>query len=335
MILRRLLLGACIAAVAACASSTDSGTTGDEQDQKAILTPPRDWDAHPAIVEIDDADEIYAVSDVHGQYDAFVELLSANHLVAGAPSTPSQARWTGGSAILVVAGDLIDKGPRSVEVIDLVRALERSAPSSGGRVVTTIGNHEAEFLADPKNDKATSTGQDAIGIDNELDDPVSLARGTDAEGRGRWLSSLPFGVRVKKWFFSHSGNTGKRSMHDLRKKLERSVDDHGYADDDVTGNDSILEAQKWFGDPDKDGAGRDEAAALGVEHVVFGHDPGAFGDKAMDRVRGTKNGVLYKIDTGMGIHDGSGVGKAFLLHVYTKGKDSAEVLDAKGESSQP
>jgi hypothetical protein len=315
------------ATVVACGSSAASGTTGDEQDQKKSLTPPRDWNAHPAIIEIDDADEIYAVSDIHGHYDAFVELLTANHLIAG-------SRWTGGKAILVIAGDLIDKGAQSLQVIDLVRALEKSAPASGGRVVTTMGNHEAEFLADPKNDKATSTGEDAIGIDNQLDDPLALARGTDKEGRGKWMSSLPFGVRIKKWFFSHGGNTGKRSMHDLQKKLEQSIDDHGYADDDITGNDSILEAQKWFGDPDHDDAGRDEADALGVEHMVFGHDPGAFGDN--DNVAATKNGVLYKIDSAMGIHEGGGptkVGKAFMLHVYTVGKDRAEVLDGQGDKA--
>ncbi len=326
-----LFLGAIF--LAACSSSGGSDvTTGDDQNQTESKTPARNWSAHPAIVEIDDADDIYAVSDAHGHYELLAQLLEANHLMsAGANGDPTKARWTGGSAVLVVAGDLIDKGDQSLEVIDLVRALEASAH---GRVVVTMGNHEAEFLLDPENDKAKSTGQDADGIDNELDahkiDPKDVATGKDATGRGQWLASLPFGVRVKKWFFSHGGNSQRLSIKDLSKKLQDSVDHNGYGDKDITGNDSILEAQSWYGNPDDGNAGQKEADALGVSHIVFGHDPGALNDQG--RIHASKNGVLVKIDTAMGIHDSGSVGKAYLLHVSTKGKDTAEVLDASGGS---
>jgi 3',5'-cyclic AMP phosphodiesterase CpdA len=287
----------------------------------------RDWSVHPAIVEIDDADEIYALSDPHGGAKELAALLEANHVSSGKD-------WKAGTAILVVAGDLIDKGPDSLGVIDLLRALESSAKAKGGRVVVTLGNHEAELFADPQNKKATSTGNDATGIDNQLAAqkiaPADFARGADAAGRGRWLLDLPFGVRIKKWFFSHGGNTGGDSIAALGKRLQKAVDKHGFSDKDITGKDSILEAQAWYGDQDKDDIGKRNAAALGVEHVVFGHDPGAFGEHG--QIRASKDGSLIKLDVEMGLHGKKANTGGLLLHIKTKGKDSAEVLDAKGHA---
>lgn len=324
----------------ACSPAPDVGSA--EADQTAALSAPkRDWSAHPAIVETDDADDIYAVSDAHGHYELLAQLLEANHLMkAGAGGDPTKATWTGGNAVLVVAGDLIDKGDKSLEVIDLLRALQANAPR--GRVIVTMGNHEAEFLDDPANKKASDKGQDAEGIDNELKvrnvDPQSLVKGTDAAGRGTWISSLPLGARVKKWFFSHAGNTQQLSIKDLAAKLQSSIDKNGYSGAQTTCSngpnaakcDSILESQSWYSSPDKDDSGKKEADALGVKHIVFGHDPGALG--ADGKIAASKNGILVKIDTAMGIHDSHGVGKALLLHVSTRGKDSAEILDASGAS---
>ena len=157
-------------------------------------------------------------------------------------------------------------------------------------------------------------------------------KGTDEAGRGKWLSDLPFAVRVKKWFFSHGGNSQQLSVKDLQKKLEDSVDHNGYGDKDITGNDSILEAQNWYSKPDKDDCGKEEADALGVVHIVFGHDPGALDDRG--RIAMSKNQILIKIDTAMGIHDGSSVEPAVLLHIDTKGTDTAESLDVHGGSKK-
>ena len=153
---RRLILS--IAAVAAlvavgCASTaSDEATSSDEVNKGK--GPSRDFGAHPAILEVDEADQLYVLSDPHGHYDELVKVLSANHLIASASAStdPSKVKWTGGTAMLLVLGDLIDKGESSLEVIDMLRTLERQAPQSGGRVIVTMGNHEAEFLADPKND---------------------------------------------------------------------------------------------------------------------------------------------------------------------------------------
>ena len=328
--MRRLL--AC-AALALALGSLHCGTAGDEtasadQEQKKGN---RDWASAPAIVEIDDASDVYALSDVHGHYDAFLEVLAKNKLIDKPEKDPSNVKWTGGKAVLVIAGDVIDKGGESLKVIDLLRTLETSAKKSGGRVITTLGNHEVEFIVDPKNDKATAKGQDQEGITRELEDadidPKDFAKGKDKEGRGRWMRDLPFGVRVGDWFFAHGGNTDKRSLKDLRKKLEDSLDKNGWEDDDISGDGSLLQDQKWYGDPDDDNAGDDEVDALGVKHIAFGHDPGAFGSRGT--MVGSKNKKLVKLDTAMGMHEASGLGRAMLLHI--KGSE-VEVLDEDGKS---
>jgi hypothetical protein len=58
-----------------------------------------------------------------------------------------QGHWTGGGATLAVAGDLVDRGPDGVGVIDLLMRLQSSAASEGGAVHVVIGNHDVLLLA--------------------------------------------------------------------------------------------------------------------------------------------------------------------------------------------
>ena len=340
MRVRRLFTSVAAAAAIAlvavgCSSAGDDEATSSDEVNKTRAQA-RDFAAHPAIVEVDEADHLYVLSDPHGHYDALVKVLAANHLIASASADPMKLKWTGGTAILLVLGDLIDKGEESLEVIDALRVLEQQAPGNGGRVIVTMGNHEAEFLADPRNSKATSKGQDETGINIELDsagvDPAKVAACKDTDGRGRWLADLPLGARVKKWFFAHGGNTKGKSLAELREKLESSIRKNGFGDDDIIGNDSLLQSQHWYGDPKDGNAGEKEVDGLGhVKHIVFGHDPGAFDDRG--RMLQSKNGLLVKVDVAMGLHEGDKPNPAYLLHIETDGEDAVEVLDSNGKAS--
>src|SRR5262245_16482482 len=81
-------------------------------------------------------ERIVAVGAVHGAYDRFVAILSKTGLV------DARGRWTGGRAMLIQTGDLLDRGPDSKRVLDLVRRLEQEASRAGGQVYTLLGNHE-------------------------------------------------------------------------------------------------------------------------------------------------------------------------------------------------
>lgn len=290
-----------------------------------VLSGPRDWTAHPAIVELDRPEDapVYAVSDVHGGYDRLTALLARHGVIAGMPADPASAQWSAGHAVLVLAGDMIDKGPSSMEVIDLLRALEVGADAAGGRVVATLGNHEAEFLVDPLNSKADADD----GIDPELRarhvDPMAVANGSDP--RGRWLRTLPFGVRVGTWFFSHAGNTAGRTIPALEATLRAAVTAHDYNDPEVVGADSVLEAREWW--TSSAGVVAASARALGVAHFVFGHTPSALGARGAIALDGPA--TLFRIDCGMspGVDDSRGS----LLRVRVEGgRDVAEALTSDG-----
>ena len=289
-----------------------------------VLSGPRDWAAHPAVVEIDPTPSvIYALSDVHGGYDRLAALLARHGVIAQVPSTPSAAQWNAGSAVLVVAGDIFDKGPAPLEAVDLLRAVETQASLVGGRVVVTLGNHEGEFLYDPDNDKATTDD----GVDQEIYarglEPVSIANGSGA--RGRWLRDLPFAVRVGRWFFSHAGDTHGRSVAGLEQVLRLAVEPHNYDDPEVVGSSSILESRGWYGSDD--GIGARFAQAVGARHIVFGHQPDALGPRGAIAV--AQGGALFRIDCGMSPDVNDSEGK--MLRVRFDGAaDIAESLAPDG-----
>jgi hypothetical protein len=79
---------------------------------------------------------LVAIADVHGDFDDFVAILQRTGLI------DKQNHWTGGKTTFVQVGDLIDRGPKPREVMDLMMALEKEATQSGGRVVSLLGNHE-------------------------------------------------------------------------------------------------------------------------------------------------------------------------------------------------
>jgi len=87
-----------------------------------------------------DVKRIVAVGDVHGAYDALISTLQHSDVIDG------DLAWSGGSTHLVFTGDLLDRGPKSRRVMDLVMRLEREAPLAGGRVHLLLGNHEVMNL---------------------------------------------------------------------------------------------------------------------------------------------------------------------------------------------
>lgn len=252
--------------------------------------PTRDFAAYPVVVEQATYTTLYALSDVHGGYDRMVHLLARHGLIAPSPTAPDAVVWTGGDATLVVTGDLIDKGSRGVEVIDLMRALAVSASVVGGHVVVTLGNHEAEFLVDPRNDKAGAFEDELAGAKI---DACRVGDGSDAHGA--WLRGLPLAARVGGWFFAHAGNTKGRTVPELEMTLQMALALHDYDDPEIVGSDSLLEARSWW--EATAGLAKANATQLGARHIVFGHTPSALGPTGAIAV--AEDGVLFRIDTGM------------------------------------
>jgi Calcineurin-like phosphoesterase len=76
------------------------------------------------------------IGDVHGEFDKLVQLLS--HL----GYSESDGAWGHPSRTAIFVGDLIDRGPKQLETVDLVRAMVES-----GGAQCILGNHEFNAIA--------------------------------------------------------------------------------------------------------------------------------------------------------------------------------------------
>ena len=86
--------------------------------------------------DIATTERVVAIGDVHGAFDNFVTILREAGLVG------NNRRWSGGKAVLVQTGDVLDRGPDSKKVLDLLQSLETDAARAGGQVHALVGNHE-------------------------------------------------------------------------------------------------------------------------------------------------------------------------------------------------
>jgi hypothetical protein len=162
---------------------------------------------------------VVAIGDVHGDFDDFVAILQQVGLI------DAQHHWTGGQTTLVQVGDQIDRGPKPRDVMDLMMALEKEAPKTGGRVVSLLGNHEmmnlmgdlryvtpenfASFADSKSEEREKSAFQQYMKWRNshrdllaELPQPMEL---TEAE----WMARHPAGYIEQREAFSPDGVYGK------------------------------------------------------------------------------------------------------------------------------
>ena len=263
----------------------------------------RDWAKDPAVVQIDTTEDVFAIGDVHGDCDRLLRLLSASGLIEG---PPSPVHWAGGKRVLVVTGDLVDKGPKGPAVLALLQQMRTEAAGAGGQVVVLTGNHEIDFLRSPLSDKAKEiAGQfKAAGFSPEA---VAACQGEP----GAFLCSLPFAARVNGWFFSHAGNSGGRTMKQLIDDLQSGFDRDGYSTVQLTDANSLVQARlgdqgpggkSWFEGGDNTLL-PDYTAALGVAHIVQGHQHAVlhFPDGKHRKLGELYQwrGLLFLIDAGM------------------------------------
>ena len=292
----------------------------------------RDWTRNPAVVQIDTTADLFAVGDAHSDYVHLVRALDAAGIVAGRPDQPEDARWRAGRAVLVSTGDMIDKGPRALDVLKLYRILRVQARLAGGDVVILAGNHEAEFLADPSAQKGAAFASQlkAAGISPA---DVAACKGDV----GSFLCSLSFAARVNDWFFSHAGRSSGRTLSQIDSDIRAGVEKDGFRTQELVGVDSPLEGRptpegrQWF---DSGMPAQDEkqllanwAHAMGVTHIVQGHEPTDI--RFADGVKRNKGemfqryGLIFLIDTGMS--EGVGHSDGAILHIANKGQEAIAV----------
>ncbi len=80
---------------------------------------------------------IVAIGDLHGDYDQYRRVMQMTGLI------DESGDWAGGKTHLVQTGDIPDRGPDSMKILDELRGLQRRASRAKGYIHLLIGNHEA------------------------------------------------------------------------------------------------------------------------------------------------------------------------------------------------
>jgi hypothetical protein len=217
-------------------------------------------------------DVLWAVSDVHGRRKQLEKLL----LAAGiAIRNSNEMGWkpAQGRQLFIVVGDCIRGGPDSRGVVLLLKKLQDEAVAAGSRVVVLLGNKEVSFLGDPLRIR---------------EDEFS-----------RFIRMMPVAAVVGSWLFAHAGYIDAKDDADvLRAYFVRAGDSWSTGKYDfLLQRHSILEYHNWWKSERRRAKLKERLATLGLNGLVFGHDPDALG--APGTLAMNAGGWLTKLDTGM------------------------------------
>jgi hypothetical protein len=274
-------------------------------------------------------ERIVAVGDVHGGYDELVALLRQAKVL------DRRARWIGGRTHLVQTGDLLDRGPHSKKVMDLLMRLEGQALKAGGRVHALLGNHEvmnllgdlryvspgeyAAFVTSQSEDvrqRAYALLADPVRKDDrfyrqqwEAQHPLGwvehrLAFGSSGK-YGNWLRERNTVVKIDDYLFLHGGISPRLAESSVREINERVRAELQQQEPLTSGLVIDADGPLWYrglalDPPQTLGPHLDRVLAhYGVKHIVVSHTttPGA--------VLPRMDGKVLLIDVGLSEHYGA------------------------------
>lgn len=173
-----------------------------------------------------DVRRIVAFADVHGAYPELVSILRETSVIDGS------LHWSAGDTHLVSLGDLVDRGPESRKVLDLLMRLEDEAGDAGGAVHVLLGNHEVmnivgdlRYVSD--SEYAAYAGSEDAALREQAwqallaRDPAAPRSAFDADfppgyfghrqafspaGKyGAWLLAKPYLIAINDTAFVHAG----------------------------------------------------------------------------------------------------------------------------------
>ena len=209
--------------------------------------------AAAADYEINTSARVVAFGDVHGAFKDWTTLLRELGVV------DAELNWSGGDTHLVSLGDLIDRGPDSRKVVELLMKLDDQAAQAGGAVHMVLGNHEvmvmtgdlryvspAEFAAfagdetEAERDELYAQyrrfnpeGEESV-VRQAFDEQfpagfVALRKAYSREGAlGSWLIEHPFVIKVNDKVYMHGGiasAASEESIASLNGKLQGELRD--------------------------------------------------------------------------------------------------------------
>jgi hypothetical protein len=301
-------------------------------------------------------ERVIAFADVHGAYDDLTQLLRTAGVV------DADLHWTAGTAHVVSTGDLMDRGPGSRKVLDLLMRLQMQAQSAGGMLHVVLGNHEAmnllgdlryvtpaEFAAyeseEPADvrEKARQEWSSSHGPAAAAEFDRKFPRGYFAkraafarDGQyGHWLLGLPVAVIINDTLFMHGGPSAVLaglSIDEINRRYREALS--SVESLDAADRNPLLsqDGPNWYrgtavcNEASESDVLKPVMEGLGVTRVVIGHTI-----TRNLRVASRFGGAVVKLDTGMNRPVYKGHPAALLLDrgkvsvVYAEGGQPAAV----------
>jgi Calcineurin-like phosphoesterase len=130
-----------------------------------------------------------------GDPQGYLEQLS--RVLRSAGLLDASGAWAGGEQQVAVLGDLVDRGPQGLGVIELLMRLQGEAARAGGAVHVVVGNHDVQLLAAHRfGGDAVGAWLDTGGVQSDLDGltPSHVA----------WLSQLPAQILLGDLLLQHA-----------------------------------------------------------------------------------------------------------------------------------
>ncbi len=182
-------------------------------------------------------DQIVVVGDIHGDYDQFIKLLRSAKLIN------HKNKWTGGDTHLVQLGDVPDRGPDTLKIIEFLQKLEIQARRTKGYVHLLIGNHEAMnvygdlYYVHPGEFEAFARPQSKDLRDFFYKNTIEAIKTTlpedewpsfDEDFKSNWEKEHPLGFIEHRWGWEPDGSIGEWVCeHDAVLKINDSLFMHG------------------------------------------------------------------------------------------------------------
>ncbi len=213
--------------------------------------------------------DIFVVSDIHGHYENFIHLLTANNII------DKNLSWVFGKGQLVIVGDVFDRGDMVTECLWLIFNLEYQAQKSGGMVHYLLGNHELMIIKD--NNKSYAHDKYILPYAKTGIDYHDLF--SQDYVLGKWLRSKNIAVKINKLLFVHGGippdfvNQG-RTLSQMNQAINNYLADTSGIE--TYDNDLIIEPT-WYRGYFKENDMAEELEQVckfyKVDKVIVGHTP--------------------------------------------------------------
>ena len=226
--------------------------------------------AEPAVYK--DVEKIAALSDIHGQYNLFLNILKNNKIIN------KSLNWSFGKGHLVIVGDVFDRGDKVTEILWFIYNLEKQAKKNGGRVHYLLGNHEYMVI---HNDLRY------INKKYELSSELLETNYAELFGNqtllGKWLRSKSTIIKINDNLFVHGGISLEfitqgydleKTNKLMRKSLDRDKEEmkSGPFYKKYYGSSGPIWYRGYFYDDLSDSTISSILGKINANHIVVGHN---------------------------------------------------------------